>query len=158
MVIVFMTFFLLGLLFSFIMAKNAGPQIELLFPALRDCKNIEKMFSTLEIFEAYAQIDTERTYEQQGKGQYQCYCKAHSSIRLLYDRDYEHMCYSYQSDIAYDLAFRQIIAFSVVFFNIIIQEINMFLVSKIGYHMRSEETLRVCKQLFFAQFINTAFL
>lgn len=145
-----MSGFLIGLLIAFIIAKNSGPQTDLLFPPLTNCAQISSIFATEELFLEYAIKDKESTFDQESKGHYMCYCGQYSTYKIIYDGERENICYEYQFDIIYSAAFKQVIAFAVVFFNYIIQRINMFLVRKIGFHKHSEETLRICKQLFFA--------
>ena len=42
--------------------------------------------------------------------------------------------------------------------NIIIREISIFLIKKIGYHLESEEVTDVMRIIFIATFLNTAIL
>lgn len=47
---------------------------------------------------------------------------------------------------------------SVTLVNMIIRSMNIFLISKVGYHSYSAQTARVVDTIFIATFINTAFV
>ena len=56
------------------------------------------------------------------------------------------------------LLLTNVVSYGIVIFNIIIREVNIILIKKIGYHTESDQTSAIFVAIFLATFLNTGLL
>jgi hypothetical protein len=91
----------------------------------------------------------------EGTGIYQCFC-AQESGGSYFDSD--PLCTTWLSSKRVGFGLTSAVSYGIVLFNIIIREVNIVLIRKIGYHTVSAETSAVFLAIFIATFLNTGLL
>jgi len=69
-------------------------------------------------------------------GHYQCYCKEYHAVYEVL-QDQKHLCYEYFSGKYYSQLSKYALSFIIVFANLVVRNLNIYLVNKIGYKTRS---------------------
>lgn len=115
------------------------------------------MFTTQENYMKYASLDKSATMNFQGQGFYMCYCKKYGSLSSLAQEGVT-LCETYAKDTSTGLLLTNLVTVLVSIINIVIRKLNIFLISKVGFHTESGETSLIMQSIFVATFINTGII
>jgi hypothetical protein len=132
------------------------------------------MFNTTVLapeYYTFAALDQPYTNQEKGTGVYQCFCELQSksanftkAVNAIeknqtgVDNAAENLCGDWKGALRGGTMISTGVSASVTLVNMIIRGLNIFLVSKVGYHSYSAQTARVVDCIFIATFINTAFV
>lgn len=121
------------------------------YPPTYDCDSLSAMFVTepynaldISVYQKFANLDKGYTENTLGTGYYQCFCNLYktnkdykSFVKGLSDYD-STLCNKYIAYAQTTAASSTIISLAVTIVNMVIREINICLISRVGYHTGSE--------------------
>jgi len=106
----------------------------------------------------YAQYDKKFTESKppNSNGHYQCYCKKYGNVGMF--NEPEELCSEYYNDKGLSYISKISISIVIVIINVVVRQLNIMMVNKIGYNTRSQTVGGITLLVFFSQFINIGFV
>lgn len=145
-------------LFSWMKSKTIKNMFR--YPSTVNCNAITSTFTAsngivdVTDYEKWAVIDAPLTYERQGSGILQCYCKTYGPA--IPDKD--STCYTYFTQQSGGYAISQLVTIAITVVNTIIRTLCIMLIKMVGYHTETGEIAAITLTIFVATFFNTGVL
>lgn len=109
------------------------------------------------LYEQYANFDKEPTFNKQGTGIYQCYCKGYASLSTA-STDKGDLCNTWFRNTYGGYGISESVTVLITIVNIIIRSLCIYMIKKVGYHTLTAEITAIMMCIFIATFFNTAIL
>jgi len=133
-------------LFAYLQQISGG--VNLKYPPTQDCDQINPMFATEKLAPFYydfAEQDLKYTNQAKGTGVYQCFCELNAKNATFAgfitssenSTAAEELCHDWKHALRGGSAISSGVSFAVTLVNMIIRTMNIFLLSKVGYHTYS---------------------
>ena len=117
---------LIVIVLLFITVQKPVTEINKKYPPLTMCDPLEEVHASYDVFKTFAQDDKKNTLNRMGRGNYQCFCKRFSTYEDYFDE--QSLCYEYKQDKYHQDLIFNMITVSIVFLNLILRYLIIFLV------------------------------